>query len=178
MPATPELALSVQTGEGGPPCPVPRARLRRWVLRALERDARVVVRFVGTREGRALNREYRGRDYATNVLTFAYDAPPGGAASRARGPIAADIVICLPVLERESRRQRKPLDHHLAHLVIHGVLHAQGWEHEDDAQAAAMESRETALLRGLRIPDPYAPARRGFGPPREFGYPEATRTNR
>ena len=159
MRATPELALSVQTGEGGPPCPVPRARLRRWVLRALERDARVVVRFVGTREGRALNREYRGRDYATNVLTFAYDAPPGGGASRARGPIAADIVICLPVLERESRRQRKPLDHHLAHLVIHGVLHAQGWDHERAADARRMEARESAILQALGFADPYRSTR-------------------
>jgi probable rRNA maturation factor len=122
---------------------VSRARLRRWVLAALQRDAKITLRFVGSREARALNRQYRGRDYATNVLTFDYE------------PGVADIVICVPVLEREARAQRKPLDHHLAHLVVHGVLHAQGFEHEDEFEAQAMEELETALLRRFRVADPY-----------------------
>lgn len=142
--ARPALALSVQTGDGVPAVPVATPRLRRWVRAALARDARITLRFVGAREARALNRAYRNRDYATNVLTFDY------------GEDAADIVICLPVVEREARRQRKRVDHHLAHLVIHGVLHAQGFEHDDETDAEAMESLETALLRRFRIRDPYA----------------------
>ena len=173
MSATPpraELALSVQTGAGITDAPVSRPRLRRWVLAALQGDARITLRFVGTREGRALNREHRGRDYPTNVLTFAYDppqAPPAlttsapaparkGSAPTASPPADADIVICMPVVRAEARAQGKTLDQHLAHLVIHGVLHAQGFDHEDADEAAAMEALETSLLRRLRVPDPYA----------------------
>lgn len=145
----PELALSVQSGPGAGDCPVTRPRLRRWVLAALQQDARITLRFVGSREGRALNHAHRGRDYATNVLTFGYDTTP----------LEADIVICLPVVRREARAQRKPLDHHLAHLVIHGVLHAQGFDHEDEIEAQAMESLEAALLSRFRIPDPYGSER-------------------
>lgn len=157
----PELALAVQTGSGVPACPVNRPRLRRWVLAALQRDARITLRFVGTREGRALNREHRGRDYATNVLTFVYDAPPParalrGAGSGAPAQVEADIVVCLPVVRAEARAQRKSVDHHLAHLVVHGVLHAQGFDHEDEVEAEAMEALETAILRRFRIADPYA----------------------
>lgn len=153
-PPRPELALSVQTGSGIATVPVSRPRLRCWVLAALRGDARITLRFVGTREGRALNREHRGRDYATNVLTFAYDdGPPGAHAPD--GPVQADIVICLPVLEREAREQHKTLRDHLAHLVVHGVLHAQGMDHEDDDEAREMEARETAVLRRFRIADPY-----------------------
>ena len=169
-PAPSELTLSVQLGSGIAACPVTRARLRRWVLSALSRDAVITLRLVGTREGRALNRDFRGRDYATNVLTFAYgaqdvDGADGNATAQPRAPrrtqrplppVTADIVLCVPVLRREAREQRKPLDHHLAHLVIHGVLHAQGHEHEHDDEAHEMESIETTLLRRLRIPDPYA----------------------
>jgi probable rRNA maturation factor len=170
-PPRPELALSVQTGSGIATVPVSRPRLRRWVLAALRGDARITLRFVGTREGRALNRGHRGRDYATNVLTFAYDPmpepPAPAAASRKRSaappspPVEADIVLCMPVVRAEARAQGKPLDHHLAHLVIHGVLHAQGFDHEDESEAQAMEGLETALLRRLRIPDPYAAERDG-----------------
>lgn len=170
-PPRPELALSVQTGGGIATVPVSRPRLRRWVLAALQGDARITLRFVGTREGRALNREHRGRDYATNVLTFAYDpmpeppAPASAARKRSAAPpcppVEADIVICMPVVRAEARAQGKPLDHHLAHLVIHGVLHAQGFDHEDETEAQAMEGLETALLRRLRIPDPYAAERDG-----------------
>lgn len=143
---TPRLTLSLQLGAGIAASPVSRPRLRRWIVTALRDDARITLRFVGNRESRALNSQYRGKDHATNVLTFPY----------ARSPIEADIVICLPVVRSEARSQRKPLDQHLAHLVIHGVLHAQGFEHDDDADAEAMESLETALLRRLRIADPYA----------------------
>ena len=147
-----ELALTVQEASAASPCPVPRARLRRWILAALSAHAgaaRLTLRFVGSRESRALNHAYRGKDYATNVLTFPYG----------ENPLEADIVLCMPVVRAEARAQRKPLDHHLAHLVIHGVLHAQGFEHEEDEQAAAMEGLETALLRRFRIPDPYLPTR-------------------
>ena len=170
-PPRPELALSVQTGSGIPTLPVSRPRLRRWVLAALRGDARITLRFVGTREGRALNRDHRGRDYATNVLTFAYDplpaspaaagAPRGRTAAQRCAPVEADIVLCMPVVRAEARAQGKPLDHHLAHLVIHGVLHAQGFDHQDEAGAEAMEGLETALLRRFRVPDPYAAERDG-----------------
>ena len=169
MSATPpshELSLSVQTGSGIAEPPVSRARLRRWVLAALQRDAGITLRFVGTREGRTLNREHRGRDYATNVLTFAYEPLPvpaaGGRRQAAQAPLApveADIVLCMPVVRAEARAQGKPLDHHLAHLVIHGVLHAQGFDHEDEDEAQAMEDLEAVLLRRFRIPDPYAAER-------------------
>jgi probable rRNA maturation factor len=160
--ARPRLSLSIQLGDGVDALPAPRAQLRRWVAAALSRDAELSLRFVGAREGRALNRDFRGRDYATNVLTFAYDEPDAtpGAADR-DGVARADLVVCLPVLAREARAQRKRLVDHLAHLVVHGTLHAQGWDHERDAREAdAMEARERALLARFRIADPYA------GPPR------------
>ena len=157
-PAKPSLALSIQLGDGVGELPASRPQLRRWVAAALSRDAELTLRFVGTREGRALNRDFRGKDYATNVLTFAYDQEDGD------GVVRADLVICLPVLAREARAQRKPLADHLAHLVVHGTLHAQGWDHETgEADALAMEAHERALLARFRIPDPYQaqqPARR------------------
>jgi len=136
---------------------VSRAQLRRWVQAALQSDARITLRFVGSREARALNREYRGKDYATNVLTFVYPAQ-----TRSDEPPvqAADVVICLPVVAREARSQRKRFEQHLAHLVIHGTLHAQGFEHDDEVEAQAMEALETALLRRFRIADPYLPSAR------------------
>ncbi len=154
-PAPPRLALSVQHEPGAGECPADRPQLRRWALAALDRDAELTLRFVGTREGRALNAQFRGRDYATNVLTFAYDAQGDAPERSDDGPVQADIVICLPVLVREARAQKKPLREHLAHLVIHGVLHAQGMDHEDEDEAREMEARETALLRRFRIADPY-----------------------
>ncbi len=131
--------------------PMTRDRLRRLALAALERDASLTVRFVGEAEGRELNRQYRGRDYATNVLTFPYDTP---------GRLEADIVICVPVVRAEARAQRKRLDDHLAHLLVHGVLHAQGHDHEDEEQARRMEAAEVAILRRFRIADPYGDAGR------------------
>lgn len=149
--ARPRLALSIQAGDEVEALPASRPQLRRWVRAALERDAMLTLRFVGREEGHALNAAYRKRDYATNVLTFDYGAPPDA-------PAQADIVVCLPVVEDEARAQGKPFDRHLAHLVIHGTLHAQGWDHEtSEADARAMEARERALLARFGIPDPYLP---------------------
>ena len=123
-----------------------RVTLRRWVRAAQERDLAVFLRFVDAREGRRLNARFRGRDYATNVLTFVYDDVV---------PRSGDIVLCVPVLVREASSQGKTLRAHCAHLVIHGMLHLQGYDHERRADAARMEAREIALLRALRVPDPY-----------------------
>ena len=147
-PDPPRLALSIQHDARAGEPPADRAQLRRWVLGALERDAVLTLRLVGAREARALNARYRGRDYATNVLTFTYGATAGE-------PLQADIVICLPVVAREARTLRRTPREHFGHLVVHGVLHAQGMDHVDDDEAAAMQARETAVLRRFRIDDPY-----------------------
>ena len=123
------------------------ARLKRWVATALAGAGEITVRIVGTAEGRALNREFRGKDYATNVLTFAYTHTP---------LTMADLVLCAPVVEREAREQRKPLAEHYAHLVVHGTLHAQGYDHEEDEdEANEMESLEVLLMGSLGLPNPY-----------------------
>ncbi len=127
------------------------ARLRAWARAALSRPAEVTIRYVAEAEGRRLNREFRGRDYATNVLTFVYDDAP-------RGLLAGDVVICAPVVAREARSQGKPVLAHHAHLLVHGLLHLQGFDHEQEQEAARMERRERALLRRLGFADPYAPA--------------------
>ena len=142
----PALGLCVQYAHAAAGLPV-RSTLRRWTSAALERDAAVTLRFVGAREGRALNARWRGRDYATNVLTFVYDDAV---------PLAGDVVLCVPVLRREARALRTTARAHFAHLVVHGMLHLQGYEHDTDARAAVMEARESAILRALRYPDPYA----------------------
>jgi probable rRNA maturation factor len=108
------------------------------------------LRFVDEIEGRALNRKYRERDRATNVLSFVYDDEPG--------MYGGDIVLCAPVLRREAAAQGKPLTAHCAHLVVHGMLHLQGADHEAPAQAARMEAREIAILAQLGFPSPYAAA--------------------
>jgi probable rRNA maturation factor len=123
-----------------------RSRLRAWAKAALERDATVTLRLVGTAEGRRLNREFRGRDYATNVLTFVYDDTR---------PLSGDIVLCAPRIAREAREQGKALDAHYAHLVVHGMLHLQGYDHENERDARVMESRESAVVTRLRYADPY-----------------------
>jgi len=125
-----------------------RARVSRWVGQALQREAEITVRVVGEAEGRALNRQYRSQDHATNVLTFDYTQQPR---------VTADLVLCAPVVAREARAQRKPLAEHYAHLLIHGSLHAQGWDHEtSESDAATMETLESLLMLSLGLPDPYA----------------------
>ena len=137
------LSLQIQFDDTVDPADLPASRpqLRRWVQAALETDAELVLRFVGHEESRQLNHQYRGKDRPTNVLTFDYAHEP---------VVQADIVICLPVLQDEAHAQN-----HLAHLVIHGVLHAHGMDHLTDEEAAEMESREIALLHRFRIDDPY-----------------------
>lgn len=143
---TPALSLSVQYASNAPDLPT-RVQVRRWAKSALEGTATVTVRFVDAIEGRALNAEFRGKDYATNVLTFVYDDDE---------PRAGDIVLCAPVVRREADAQGKPVAAHYAHLVVHGMLHLQGFDHERPADAAVMEARETAILARLSLPDPYA----------------------
>lgn len=146
------LSLAVQ-GQGrfeGLPA---RTTLVRWIAAALERDGDLTLRFVGAAESRKLNREYRRRDYATNVLTFDYAHAP---------VVRADVVLCVPVVKREAREQRKAFRDHLCHLVVHGVLHAQGLEHDRAAQARRMEAREVRILAELGVSDPYLP-RTGAG---------------
>lgn len=153
----PALALSVQYGVARNGLPAP-ATLGRWSAEALERDARLTVRFVGGAEGRRLNAAFRGKDYATNVLTFVYDDVANGRQPGSPGALAGDIVLCVPVMRREARAGRRPLRAHCAHLVVHGILHLQGYDHEDDANAAVMEDRERSVLARLGFADPYAGA--------------------
>ena len=127
---------------------LPRHKVARWIRHALAVDGEITVRIVGEDEGRQLNREYRHKDYATNVLTFDYAQEP---------VVAADLVLCAPVIEREAQEQNKSLEEHYAHMLVHGTLHAQGWDHETSTQdAEEMEAYETAILRGLGFADPYA----------------------
>jgi len=151
------LVLSVQVGVRATGLPA-ASTLRRWASASLERDARITLRFVGEAEGRRLNARYRGKDYATNVLAFVYDVSSHGAPRDAPGvfPVAGDIVICVPVVRREAKAAGRPLRAHFAHLVVHGMLHLQGYDHQRAPDAARMERRETALLRRFRYPDPYA----------------------
>ncbi|MBO5658218.1 MAG: rRNA maturation RNase YbeY [Duodenibacillus sp.] len=124
-----------------------RREMREWMTAAASVDMDVSVRFVGLEEGRELNRMYRDKDYATNVLTFDY----------AHEPVAqADLVICTDVLVREAAEQKKSFRSHLAHLLIHGVLHAQGWDHMTDEEAEEMEALETRLMKSLGFADPYS----------------------
>jgi probable rRNA maturation factor len=127
---------------------LPRASVARWIKAALFADAELTVRFVDAEEGRMLNRTYRGKDYATNVLTFAY-------AESEDDPVSGDLILCCPVIEKEAAAQRKPLAAHYAHLLVHGTLHAQGYDHETDEEAREMEAIETGLLISLGFPDPY-----------------------
>jgi probable rRNA maturation factor len=144
--AKPALTLSLQFADPRHRARLPRHRVARWLRAALERDAQLAVRIVDGEEGRHLNREYRGKDYATNVLTFDYERAP---------VVVADLVLCAPVVEAEARAARIPLEAHYAHLLVHGALHAQGYEHERAGDARKMETRETELLLALGWPDPY-----------------------
>lgn len=124
-----------------------RAKVTRWLTHALQRPAELTVRVVGIDEGRALNRDYRGKDCATNVLTFDYTQTP---------VVAADLVLCGPVVEREAAEQGKPLQDHYAHLLVHATLHAQGYDHEThERNALEMEALEVLLMASLGFPNPY-----------------------
>ena len=140
-----KLSLSVQYASNAKKMPT-RQQFRRWVKAALERDVQMALRIVDEIEGRALNLAYRGKDYATNVLTFVYDE---------RLPLYGDVVICAPVVEREAKEQGKELLAHYAHLTLHAALHLQGYDHQKQREADRMEARETALLLKLRYPAPY-----------------------
>ena len=144
----PEFSLSVQFASDADALPG-RAQVRRWVAAALEHPAEISVRIVDAEEAQALNRDYRDKAYVPNVLTFEYgEISPG--------VLGGDVVICAPVVEREAREQGKPAKHHYAHMTIHGVLHLQGYDHIDPAEAEIMESREIAILKQFHIPNPYS----------------------
>ena len=122
------------------------ARIRQWARAALGVNAKVTIRIVGQTEGRLLNRSYRRKDYATNVLTFVF---------RDHAPLEGDLALCAPVITREARAQRKTVAAHYAHMIVHGLLHLQGYDHENDKDAAVMEKRERTLLARFGYPDPY-----------------------
>jgi probable rRNA maturation factor len=151
--AKPPLSLSLQFADPRHRDHLPRHKVARWVRAALDAPGEITVRIVGEEEGRALNAEYRGKDYATNVLTFAYNE---GAEIADDEPTQADIVLCTDVLQREAIDQKKTVEEHAAHLVVHGVLHAQGFDHETDEEAEEMEQLERDIMEALGYPDPYA----------------------
>ncbi len=147
----PELSLSLQFAKVANAdthrAALPRHKVARWVRHALDLPGEITVRIVDAEEGQALNREYRKKDYATNVLTFDYTQEP---------VVSADLVLCAPVVEKEAQEQGKTLQAHYAHLIVHGTLHAQGWDHEhDEEDAQAMEARESVVLMRLGFDDPY-----------------------
>lgn len=144
--SAPRLALQVQYAVAAADMPSARL-LRRWAKAALERTAQVSIRVVGASEGAYLNATYRKKPGPTNVLTFVYDDTD---------PLSGDLILCVPVIRREAFRQGKTLRDHCAHLVVHGMLHLQGYDHDTDRAARRMEAHETALLAALGIPDPYA----------------------
>lgn len=139
-----KLSLAVQYAVEAVGLPT-RAQVRKWVKATLMSDAEITVRFVAEEEGRSLNQNYRGKDYATNVLSFIY----------ASEPVQGDLVICAPVVVREALEQGKAIDAHYAHLIVHGSLHLQGFDHEVEAEALVMEARETEIVMRLGYPDPY-----------------------
>jgi probable rRNA maturation factor len=147
MPSQPPLTLSLQFADASDRAVLPRHKVSRWIRAALEMPGEVTVRIVGADEGRALNREYRQKDYATNVLTFDYSHEP---------VVVADLILCAPVLQAEAHDMGVTLEAHYAHLLVHGALHAQGYDHEDDAEAKFMEARESELMLSLGFEDPYA----------------------
>jgi probable rRNA maturation factor len=148
MPPKNKLSLSVQYPDPRLKELIPREQVRRWVQAALLAPAELTIRFVDADEGQRLNRDYRSKDYATNVLTFAYNED-------ADDVTQADIVLCTDVLQSEATKQSIPLSAHAAHLVVHGVLHAQGYDHEAEADASEMEQLEIEILAGLGLPNPY-----------------------
>jgi probable rRNA maturation factor len=145
----PPLRLSLQQPDGRHRHVLTRHKVARWIRAALDSEAEITVRIVGGVEGRALNREFRAQDHATNVLTFEYEREPA---------VRADLVLCAPVVAREAREQHKALEAHYAHLLVHGTLHAQGWDHQRAEEAQAMEAREAEVLAALGYADPYRTA--------------------
>ena len=143
----PTLSLSMQFADKRHRDQLPRHKVARWLKAALESDAELTVRIVDAEEGQALNRDYRQKDYATNVLTFDYTQEP---------VVMADLILCAPVVEREAQEQHKDLVAHYAHMLVHGALHAQGWDHLEDDEAQAMEQREREIMAALGFNDPYA----------------------
>ena len=148
-----KLLLSVQYPDARLQDGVTRQKVRRWVQAALLGPAELTVRFVDAEEGRVLNRDYRDKDYATNVLTFAYNEDEQIGDDE---PTRADIILCTDVLQTEAAQQNKTVEEHAAHLIVHGVLHAQGYDHDDDEEAQEMEQLERDILSALGYPDPYA----------------------
>ena len=142
----PDLQLSLQFADASHRAQLPRHRVAKWVRAALANPGEITVRVVDAEEGRTLNLEFRQVDHATNVLTFDYQHEP---------VVMADLILCAPVVEREARELRIPLEAHYAHLLVHGTLHAQGYDHEVEAEATAMEARESAIVVALGYADPY-----------------------
>jgi len=145
------LSLSLQFGDikdaSRHRAALPRHSVARWIRHALGSDAEITVRIVGSEEGQALNRDYRKKDYATNILTFDYTREP---------LVTADLVLCAPIVAKEAKENKKTLAAHYTHLLVHGTLHAQGYDHETGQKdAEAMEAREVAILAGLGIENPY-----------------------
>lgn len=128
---------------------ITKRKVGNWIKKALQENATITVRFVGLAESKKLNSTYRNKDYATNILTFPYELQNG------IDNLSADLVICLPVLEKEAKQQHKTLEQHLIHLIVHGTLHAQGFDHEDDVEAEAMEQLEISILKKLKQANPY-----------------------
>ncbi len=145
-----QLALTLQLADTSHRAWLPRHRVARWLRAALRKPAQITVRVVGESEARSLNRDYRGKDYATDVLTFDYQRAPR---------VMADVVLCAPVVARDARERTRSLEAHYAHLLVHGVLHAQGFEHDSDEQARTMEGRESRVLLSLGFADPWAEMR-------------------
>jgi probable rRNA maturation factor len=146
-----QLSLSLQFGDlknaARHRAALPRHSVARWIRHALAHDGEITVRIVDAEEGQALNRDYRQRDYATNVLTFDYTQEP---------VVTADLVLCAPVVAKEAKDNKKTLRAHYAHLLVHGTLHAQGWDHETgEEDAEAMEAEEIRILAGLGFKNPY-----------------------
>jgi probable rRNA maturation factor len=150
MPVENKLSLTVQYPDPRLQATLTRPKLRRWVRAALFAPAALTIRFVAAEEGRTLNRDYRGKDYATNVLTFAYTEDQDADITQ------ADIILCTDVLEQEAAAQGKSVEAHATHLIVHGVLHAQGYDHETDQEAEEMEGIEAEILATLGLPNPYA----------------------
>jgi len=146
----PVLQLSLQFADARHRALLPRHRVRRWVRAALQAPGEITVRIVGADEGSALNQSYRGKAYATNVLTFDYAQEP---------LVQADLVICAAVVEKEAAEMGIAIEAHYAHLLVHGTLHAQGYDHEaGEEEAQAMEGLETRIMAALGFKDPYAAA--------------------